>query len=175
MEPPLTPRVRLLAVLAVLAACGRPAEHRPGEPPSPLSVDEAKLAAVATVHGGAGPWAVAGYRMGEYALARLGAKRGSFDLEVTHFTPREVQYSCIADGAAAATGASLGKLNLVLADAAPSETRTVYHRRSTGQVLVLRLTKSFKARFLDVPRDHLGDAGRQVLRLGDDEIFEVGP
>src|SRR5688572_29342232 len=61
-----------------------------------------KLGAVARIHGGAGPWAVAGYRMGEYALGVLGLEHGSFDLEVVHFTPREVQYACIADGAAAA-------------------------------------------------------------------------
>jgi hypothetical protein len=39
------------------------------------------LAAVAFVHGGAGPWAVAGYRMGQAALARLGLSRQSFDLD----------------------------------------------------------------------------------------------
>ena len=83
-----------------------------------------RLRAVAAVDGGAGPWAVAGYRMGEFALGTLGLARGSFDLEVVHFTPQSVQFSCIADGAAAATGASLGKLNLSLSDATADELRT---------------------------------------------------
>ena len=127
------------------------------------------------MHGGAGPWAVAGYRMGRHALQRLGLERGSFDLEVIHHTPREVQYSCIADGAAAGTGASLGKLNLSLVDAPGPETRTVYRRRSTGQSITLRVTAAFSARFHDVPRERLPGAGREVLELRDAEIFEALP
>ena len=118
---------------------------------------------------------VAGYRMGEFALRRLGLPPGSFDLEIGHFAPREVQYSCIVDGAAAATGASLGKLNLTLSDAPANETRTSYRRRSTGQTVTLRVTPAFEGRFLDVPRDRLPAAGHEVLRLRDDEIFEVAP
>ncbi len=131
--------------------------------------------AVRAIHGGAGPWAVAGYRMGEAALKKLGLPRGSFDLEVIHHTPNEVQYSCIADGAAAATGASLGKLNLSLEAAPAPETRTVYRRRSTGALVSYRMTANFKARFLDVPRDRLGEAGREAAALDDPEIFEVSP
>jgi formylmethanofuran dehydrogenase subunit E len=130
---------------------------------------------VAHVHGGAGPWAVAGFRMGEYALAALGLPRGSFDLEITHFSPREVQFSCIADGAAAATGASLGKLNLSLAEAAAADTHTVYRRPSTGQSITLRVTRSFAARYLDLPSGRLGQAGREVMQLRDEDVFEVVP
>ncbi len=133
------------------------------------------LERVATIHGGAGPWVVAGYRMGEFARAKLGLERGSFDLEVAHFAPHEVQYSCIADGAAAATGASLGKLNLSLSDAKATETRTTYRRRSTGQAITLRVTAGFAGRYLDVPRAKLGDAGREVMALRDEDIFEVVP
>jgi formylmethanofuran dehydrogenase subunit E len=131
--------------------------------------------AIVAIHGGAGPWVVAGYRMGEYALARLGLPKGSFDLEVVHHAPHEVQYSCIADGAAAATGASLGRLNLSLAEAAAPDTRTTYKRRSTGQELTLRITKSFAERYANVPRPQLSAAGEQVMQLGDFDIFEVAP
>lgn len=133
------------------------------------------LQRVAAVHGGTGPWAVAGYRMGEYALARLGLARGSFDIEVTHHTPRQVQYSCIADGAAAATGASAGKLNLNLVEAPPDGVQTHYRKRSTGQALSLRLTPAFRERFSHVSNAELAAAGRQVLQLPDREIFEIVP
>ena len=53
--------------------------------------------------------------------------------------------------AIAATGASLGKLNLTMEDAPRSETRSVYRRRSTGQVLELRFAPTFAARFTGVP------------------------
>lgn len=167
-------RARVLAVAILLAACSRPSPHmHPGV--ASETGDEAKLQAVIAIHGGAGPWAVAGYRMGEHARAKLDLARGSFDLEVTHFTPREVQYSCVADGAAAATGASLGKLNLTLTEAAAAETRTMFRKKSTGQAIVLRLTDAFKSRFLDIPRDRHEAATREVLRLRDEEIFELVP
>jgi hypothetical protein len=133
---------------------------------------EAALAEVARVHGGAGPWAVAGYRMGEHALRVLAVPRGSFDLEVVHHGPKEVQYACIADGAAASTGASLGKLNLSMVEATAAATHTVYRNKATGASLALRLTPSFIARFRDLPRADLADAGRQVLGLREAEVFE---
>lgn len=172
---------RHLLVAGLVVACdhspGHGHTHSQGHATAPASAagDGAKLDAVAAIHGGTGPWAVAGYRMGEAALKQLGLGRGSFDLEVAHFAPREVQYSCIADGAAAATGASLGKLNLTLSEAAAKDLRTSYRRRSTGQVVVLRLTDGFKLRFRDVPRERLGEAGREVLLLRDADIFETVP
>jgi len=128
---------------------------------------------VAAIHGGAGPWVVSGYRMGAFALGQLGLKQGSFDLEVIHHSPRQVQYSCVADGAAAATGASLGKLNLSLEEAKEADLRTTYRRKSTGQTITLRPSRAFVERYKDVPRERLGDAGREVLGLPDDQVFEV--
>jgi formylmethanofuran dehydrogenase subunit E len=139
-------------------------------PPSPPPGDA--LAGVAFIHGGAGPWVVAGFRMGEAALAKLGLPRQSFDLEVVHHTPDKVQYSCIADGAAAATGASVGKLNLKLVSATDADVETTYRNRATGQAVTLRPTAAFAARFKDVPRTGLAEAGRQVMSLRDADIFE---
>jgi hypothetical protein len=127
---------------------------------------------VAAVHGEAGPWAVAGYRMGKHALERLGIGRQSFDLDVAHASPRSPQFACIADGASAATGASLGKLNLSFQEADEANIQTTYRRKSTGQVIVLRPAKGFAARFAGVPREKLHAAGAEVLGLRDDEIFE---
>lgn len=140
-------------------------------PAAPGSID-ARLADVARIHGAAGPWAVAGYRMGQYALKRLGLSAQSFDLEVIHHSPQEVQFSCIADGAAAATGASLGKLNLRLAEADEAHVTTTYRRPSTGATVTLRPTAAFRSRFQDVPRDQLLAAGRTVMELPEAEVFE---
>ena len=76
--------------------------------------DATALDQIAFVHGGTGPFAVAGYRIGQRALKEMNLSRGSFNLEVIHKTPNEVQFSCIADGVQAATGVSVGKLNLKL-------------------------------------------------------------
>jgi formylmethanofuran dehydrogenase subunit E len=161
--------IRPLALSCLFAACASanaPAVRHP-EP------EQSGLDAVAAVHGGAGPWAVAGYRMGEYALHQLGLDRGSFDLDVRHQSPPEVQYSCIADGAAAATGASLGKLNLHWQEAAKPDTRTTYLKKSTGQSITLEVTPEFATRYADVPRPQLKAAGEEVMRLKDSEIFET--
>jgi formylmethanofuran dehydrogenase subunit E len=139
---------------------------------SPASSEDAELDRVAAVHGAPGPWAVAGYRMGRHALAKLGLPEGSFDLEVTHHTPRQVMYSCIADGAAAATGASAGKLNLMLVDSSAEAVATTYRKKSTGQTIMLRPTAQFRARFADAPRERARELGREVLRLLDIEVFE---
>ncbi|HTN85363.1 MAG TPA: FmdE family protein [Sorangium sp.] len=154
-----------------------PAGHDHGRAPGRPSAEaqDEELRAVAAIHGGAGPWAVAGYRMGRYALAKLGLPARSFDLEVVHHSPRSVQFSCIADGAAAATGASLGKLNLSLVEASEAGIETTYRRRSTGQAVTLRPSAAFRARFRDVPRERLPEAGKEVLSLPDAEVFEEVP
>jgi formylmethanofuran dehydrogenase subunit E len=145
----------------------------PPAPPRPPDAQTLAVERVTAVHGGAGPFVVAGYRMGTAALALLDLPRGTFDLEVIHHSPRAVQYTCIADGAAAATLASPGRLNLSLAEAPEEALRTVYRRRSSGEQVVLRLRPEFLTRFLDTPRERLLDAGQEVLRLTDDEIFSV--
>lgn len=160
--------------LALLVGCAAPPPPHDASPPASSDVD-AKLAEVARAHGGAGPWAVAGYRMGAHALTTLGLPRGSFDLEVVHYTPHEVQYACIADGASAATGASVGKLNLSLKDAPAPDTRTTYRSKRSGHAVTLRITSAFAKRFLEVPRDQLGAAGREAMQLPDAQVFEVVP
>ena len=155
---------RLVVCIALVAAgCGAsPAKRGPAR-----ALDE-----VATIHGGAGPWAVAGYRMGAYALAKLELPRQSFDLEVVHHAPRAVQFTCIADGAAASTGASLGKMNLSIEVADEAHVETTYRNKKTGDAVTLRPSAAFVARFKDVPRDKLGEAGREVMSLPDAEVFE---
>ena len=184
--------VPFAAFVSVLVACGAPPVappsgpeahghgghgHHAGAPSGSLasgqSAEDEALEAVARTHGGAGPWAVLGYRMGKHALAVLGLQKGSFDLEVRHESPAEVQFSCVADGAQASTGASLGKLNLSHVVVPRADVKTVYRRKSTGQTLVLRPAQAFVARFENVPREHLAEAGREVIHLSDAELFET--
>ena len=134
---------------------------------------EARLDQVAAVHGGAGPFAVAGYRMALYALKVLVLEPGSFDLEVEHRSPKAVQYACIADGAQAATRVSVGKLSLRWVEAPIEATETVYLKRSTGQKVVLKPAASFLKAFSNLPMEKSRENGRKVLALPDSQIFEV--
>lgn len=150
----------LVFLLLVVTAC-----------PSQPSADDTRLAAVRLIHGGAGPWVMLGERMGERALVELGLPKGSFDLEVTHHGPEKVQYTCVADGAAAATGASVGKLNLHLETA--EQPSTTFRNRRTGAAITLAPADAFIARFKDLPREQLDAAGQEVLHLPEAELFQV--
>ena len=149
---------------------GSPHAHPSYAPPEDLVEDP--LHAIAFVHGGTGPWAVAGYRMGRHALQRLALPRQSFDLEVIHQSPRAVQFTCIMDGAAVATGASPGKMNLSYAEATATQLQTVYRSKRTGQTLTLRPTAAFIAQFQNIPPEQLALAGHTVLTLPEAEVFE---
>lgn len=127
--------------------------------------EDADLDAVAAVHGEAGPWAVAGWRMARYALKELGP-----DLEVKHESPRQVQYSCIADGAQAATKTSVGKLSLTWTES--KETRTTF-TNAKGKSLTLVPAAAFIKRFKDAPREKARENGRVVLSLKDEDVFSV--
>jgi formylmethanofuran dehydrogenase subunit E len=164
------------AVALALACRGEGAHHHAGTPEGQVpAAAPAALARVAEIHGAAGPFAVAGYRIGERALRDLASSRGSFDLEVVHETPAQVQWSCIADGLQAATGTSAGKLNLKVVEVSADVSRTVVRNRRTGKALRFALTPGFLHRFLDLPREKGQHAGQQVLDLRDEDIFQVTP
>jgi formylmethanofuran dehydrogenase subunit E len=131
------------------------------------------LARVKEAHGAAGPWAVAGYRIGERALKDLGLPRHSHDLEVVHRCPLQVQYSCMADGRSAATGASPGKLNLRIEETPTAGLKTLVHDRERNRSLTFTLKTEFVKAIADIPFDRLEVEGRKVASLPDSSIFSV--
>jgi len=131
------------------------------------------LARVKEVHGAAGPWAVAGYRIGERALKDLGLPRHSHDLEVVHRCPLQVQYSCMADGLLAATGASPGKLNLRIEESPAHGLKTLVTDRGRSRILTFTLKPEFVRSIADLPLDRLEAEGRRVASLPDEAIFNV--
>lgn len=168
---------RTLSVAALTFAVASGCAHDGGRVsqvhhPAATSSDVA-LNRVAAIHGAAGPFAVAGYRMGERALTELGAARGSFDLEVVHETPPSVQWSCVADGLQAATGTSPGKLNLKVIEVSADHTTSVVRDRKTGRALRFELAPAFLARWTDLRPEQLPAAGAAVMSLADEEIFAV--
>lgn len=141
--------------------------------PQAIAGEQEILAKVAAIHGAAGVFAVAGYRIGEDALERFKKKRGSFALDVTHKTPLEVQWSCIADGVQAATGVSAGKLNLHIVEVTPDRLETVIQDKQSGRTLRYRVQPAFLKRFLDTPMEQQAAKARETLTLADAEIFSV--
>jgi formylmethanofuran dehydrogenase subunit E len=134
---------------------------------------DSRLTAVAAVHGEPGPWAVAGYRMGTFALQKLGLPAQSHALKVVHASPRLPQFACVADGAQAATGASVGKLNLTLEEAPFEALQTTFTNTKTGASVTLKPAKRFLDRFTNSPRERALENGAAVLALKDAEVFVV--
>jgi len=152
--------------LLVLAGIGESVLAQQGKPST-----EATLKAVAEIHGMAGPFAVAGYRMGARALLELNLQRGDFALSVVHESPAQVQWSCVVDGVQAATGAGLGKLNLRFETVPINQMVTIIKNRKSGEELRFKLKPEFVRAFLNLPEDQLASAGAKVADLSDDDIF----
>lgn len=129
----------------------------------------AALDRTALLHGSAEPLAVAGYRMGEAALAALGLRRGSPEMEVTQYGPRRLEWTCVVDGLQASTGASLGKMNLALVEA--PESYSVVRHRKTGQSVRLELTASFLAAHWGLADGKKAGAAARVTGMAAAEIF----
>lgn len=129
------------------------------------------LTRVAMIHGGTGPFAVAGYRMGEAALKQLKLNRGNFSLEVTHHSPYQVQWSCIIDGLQAATGASVGKLNLKLVESTQDKVFSIVRNRKTSEEVRLELTPEFIKQNLNLSDKKLLAAGARTTALPEADIF----
>lgn len=111
--------------------------------------------------------------IGERALKELGLPRYSFALDVVHYAPAQVQYSCVADGVQAATGASPGKLNLHVEEATADQLCTVISDRKTGRVLTFTLHPAFIRSIKDLPHGRFEAEARRIASLPDDAIFEI--
>jgi formylmethanofuran dehydrogenase subunit E len=133
------------------------------------------LERVRDYHGGAGPWAVVGYRMGRRALAELGLPRSSHNLDVVHHCPEQVQFACVMDGVHAATGASSGKLNLRHVVCGRDEMRTVFTNRVTGRSMVVRVRPELAGSILDLPPERREAEGARVAALADEAVFTIEP
>ena len=167
--------VRSLLIIALLTALWASGVVGQASAPQNVPSNEGALDQIAFIHGGTGPFAVAGYRIGERALKEMKLARGTFTLEVVHKSPREVQFSCIADGVQAATGVSVGKLNLKMEEVSADAVETIVRDRKTGQTFVFRLKPEFVKRYWNLPHAKLSSAGKEVLSLSDDKIFSVTP
>ena len=159
----------MLVVLVAMEVDG-PKDHASGS--ARASAPEV-IAKILDAHGHVGPWAVAGYRMGQRALEELKLPRHSKSLLVVHHTPLEFKFTCAADGVMAVTGATPGKLNIRLEECPLSELRTVITDRSTGRVLTFRILPERARELAGVTPSQLETMSRRFAELPDEAIFTV--
>jgi formylmethanofuran dehydrogenase subunit E len=174
------PQQLSLLLIALQLTLGAPATAHPVTS-SATDSTAAAIQRVTEIHGGAGPWAVVGYRMGMRALQELGlmsptphTSRNRFLVEVIHESPAEIPFVCIVDGLHAATGASLGKLNLKLVEVESLEKmRSVVIHRETGKRVEFQVLPEFIAKYQNLPPEQLAAAGQEVLQLADEKLFRL--
>lgn len=122
-------------------------------------------------HGHLGPFVVIGAKMGDEALARLRFKK-HFGVEVTVECAAQPPQSCLLDGLQVATGATLGKKNIVFIDSPLVRVRI--RDKETHRVLSFCLKTSFQEQ-LKQWRQKNETVTRQAeltFKMAGDEIFE---
>jgi formylmethanofuran dehydrogenase subunit E len=131
---------------------------------------EAELATLRAFHGHLGPYALAGVRLGRYAVEKLQAER-HFGIEADVYCPDPPPPSCFMDGIQWSTGCTLGKRNIRHHVADVVEARFVNKR--TGESVRLRLKAEAINRAVEVMKQHGDEAGAAALdALSDAELLE---
>ena len=107
----------------------------------PRPDDPAWLVEAVRLHGHLGPWAVAGLRLGQAALADLDCS-GYFDIRIDVSGPiAKPPPRCIVDGLQFATGATLGKGNIAITLADEFEIRAT--NTKTDQTVCYGLVRQY--------------------------------
>ncbi len=133
------------------------------------------LQSIRALHGRLDPGAVAGYRIGQRALAELGLASGSSDLLAIHRAALNSQFAAMLDGIQAATGATLGRLNLRMVESDTKPVETIFSNKSTGHSVVIRLSKAGLG-MVSLPDGKESEArALKLATMRDDELFDVMP
>lgn len=126
-------------------------------------------------HGHMGPWNVLGWRIGRAALRELGAAWGEHTLEVVCHIPLAMPYSCLADGLTVATGNSIGRLDIRLAEELSTATLHVSVRRKDrrGPVLEFWPARAYVRQIETQPASQLEALSKKSATLPEAELFTL--
>jgi hypothetical protein len=127
-------------------------------------------------HGHVGPWNVVGWRMGKAALREFNAQWGDHTLDIVVHLPLTTPYTCIADGLTVATGNSIGRLDIRLAEELSSTTLHVSIRskaQSGGPVLEFWPKPDYMLKIESRPASQLEALARGCAELDERELFEI--
>lgn len=127
------------------------------------------------IHGRIDPWAVAGFLMGERALIELGLPYGSDDFLAVQHSPQALPYTAMVDGLQAATGATVGKLNLKLKEARAEDLRCEFFHLSTGEGLTYRLNGDIVAKLMAAEGHDAESLAVRMMTMSGDELFDAPP
>ncbi|HKQ48513.1 MAG TPA: DUF4198 domain-containing protein [Phycisphaerae bacterium] len=131
------------------------------------------LQSIRAVHGRIDPGAVAGYRIGKRALAELGLTAGAEELLAVHRAGRHPQLAAMLDGLQAATGATIGRLNLRVEEVEDDAVETIVANRATGQRLVFRLSADCRGMIVSTEAGPLEEQAMRLATLPDTDLFDI--
>ena len=123
------------------------------------------------IHGDINPWAVAGFLMGERALVELDMTFGTDRLLALHHCPQKLPYTAVLDGIQAATGATVGKLNLRMIPATASELRCEFFDMESGNRLIYQFTPAMLDQLLGAKDGDARALAIQMMTLPEADIF----
>lgn len=131
------------------------------------------LQSIRAVHGRIDPGAVTGYRIGRRALSELRLAAGAEELQAVHRARPEPQLAAMLDGLQAATGATIGRLNLRAEEVEDDAVETIVTNRTTGQSLVFRLSTECRAMITSAEESRSEERAMKLATLPDSDLFEV--
>ncbi len=126
----------------------------------------------AEFHGHLGPFLTIGVRIG--LLARRTLKTNGFrDLSVTVNTGNKPPLSCVVDGIQVATGCTLGKGNIAVANL--SEISAVFHaeHRAIRVKMKTGVFQSLKAELLHGNPEKMEETARKISSIPDAKLFSI--
>lgn len=123
---------------------------------------------LARFHGHLGPFIVLGYRMGRYALQRLGDN--PFAIRASVYCSGTTPQSCLADGVQLGSGCTLGKGNIEIV-----KSDTVYSEFSSDGEKIRLKPLPFRQIPQDTPEYELEIEryAAELYTLPDDQLFSV--
>ena len=127
-------------------------------------------------HGHVGPWNVVGWRIGKAALREFKAQWGDHSLDIVVHLPLTTPYTCLADGLTVATGNSIGRLDIRLAEELSSKTLHVSIRSKTkhdAPILEFWPSADYLRQIESRPASELENLARECVGLDERSLFDI--
>jgi formylmethanofuran dehydrogenase subunit E len=107
-------------------------------------------------------------------LREFGARWGDHTLEIVVHAPLATPYTCLADGLTVATGNSIGRLDIRLAEELSSAAMRVSIRsKIEGRIVEFQPSRKYLRRIAGKPAGEIGAFARETVDMPEAALFEI--